>query len=73
LRTEIWKAVRHLYAAGILVYFGTAGILAVSMPDFSEWVSFMGRHAAYAVAWPAAAVAEINSWREPSRRQRSLR
>lgn len=42
------------------------------MPDFSEWVPFMGRHAVYAVAWPAAAVAEINSWREPSGRLRSL-
>lgn len=73
MRAEIWKAVRNLYAAGILVYFGAAGILAVSMPDFSEWVSFMGRHAVYAVAWPAAAVAEINSWREPSGRLGSLR
>ena len=65
--------VRKLYAVGILVYFAAGGILAISISDFTDWASFMGRHAVYAVAWPAAAVAEINSWREPSGLLRSLR
>ena len=60
MRAEIWKAVRKLYAV-ILVYFAAGGILAVSISDFSDWASFMGRHAVYAVAWPATAVAESNS------------
>jgi len=73
MRAEFWKAVRKLYAVGILVYFAAGGILAISISDFADWASFMGRHAVYAVAWPAAAVAEINSWREQSGRLRSLR
>jgi hypothetical protein len=63
MRAEVWKAVRRLYAAGILVYFAAASILAISIADFSDWASFMGRHAIYAFAWPLAAAAQINSWR----------
>ena len=40
--------VRKLYAVGILVYFAAGGILAISISDFSDWASFMGRHAVYA-------------------------
>src|SRR6266576_910072 len=63
---EIWKAVQKLYAVGILVYFAAAGIGGVSISDFSDWASYMGRHAVYAFAWPVAAGAEIDSWRGPS-------
>src|SRR5438477_8094353 len=66
MRAEIWKAVQKLYAVGILVYFAAAGIVGVSISDFSDWASFMGRHAVYAFAWPVAAGAEIDSWRGPS-------
>jgi hypothetical protein len=59
---EVWKTVRKLYAAGILVYFGASGVLAIPITDFSDWASFMGRQAAYAFAWPAAAVAQVRSW-----------
>src|SRR5436305_7848535 len=61
MRAEISKAVQKLYAVGILVYFAAAGIGGVSISDFSDWASFMGRHAVYAFAWPVAAGAEINS------------
>src|SRR5204862_8223458 len=66
MRAEIWKAVQKLYAVGILVYFAAAGIGGVSISDFSDWSSFMGRHAVDAFAWPVAAGAEIASWRSPS-------
>ena len=62
MHTEPWNTLRKLYAAGILVYFAAAGALAMSITDFSEWVSFMGRHAAYAFAWPVAAAVQISSW-----------
>src|SRR5438105_2389508 len=55
MRAEIWEAVQKLYAVGILVYFAAAGIVGVSISDFSDWASFMGRHAVYAFAWPVAA------------------
>ena len=61
MRAKIWKAVQKLYAVGILVYFAAAGIGGVSISDFSDWASFMGRHAVYAFAWPVAAGAEIDS------------
>ena len=73
MRAEIWKAVQKLYAVGILVYFAAAGILGVSISDFSDWASYMGRHAVYAFAWPITAGAEINSWRGPSGLPRWLR
>jgi hypothetical protein len=60
--------VRKLYAAGILVYFAAASILAISIADFSDWASFMGRHAIYAFGWPAAVAAQINSWRQSGQR-----
>jgi hypothetical protein len=67
MRTEVWKAVRRLYAAGILVYFAAAGVLAISIADFSDWASFMC-HTVYAFAWPVAAAAQINSWRRSGQR-----
>ena len=73
MRAEIWKAVQKLYAVGILVHFAAAGIVGVSISDFSDWASFMGRHAVYAFAWPVAAGAEIDSWRGPSGLPRWLR
>ena len=45
MRIEILKAVQKLYAVGILVYFAAAGIGGISISDFSDWASFMGRHA----------------------------
>ena len=63
VRADFWNTIRKLYAAGILIYFGAAGVLALSISDFSGWMSFMGRHALYALAWPVAAAAEINLWR----------
>jgi hypothetical protein len=72
MRAELWKSVQKLYAVGILVYFAGAGILALSISDFSQWASFMGRHAVYAFAWPIAAAAQIKSWLEPSGLERSL-
>src|SRR5437868_15477075 len=66
MRAEIWKAVQKLYAVGILVYFAAAGIGGVSIFDFSDWASFMGRHAGYAFAWPVAAGAEVGFWPGPT-------
>src|SRR2546423_15421096 len=63
MRAEIWKGVQKLYAVGILVYFAAAGIGGVSISDFSDWASFMGRHAVYAFAWPVAAGGPDGSWR----------
>ena len=62
MSAEIWKTVRKLYAAGILVYFAASSVLAISITDFSDWAAFTGRHAAYAFVWPAAAVAQIHLW-----------
>jgi hypothetical protein len=73
MRTELWNTFRKIYAAGIVVYFAAAGALAVSITDFSEWVSFMGRHAVYAFAWPVAAAVQINSWRGSAAAHRWLR
>src|SRR5437588_11595796 len=73
MRAEIWKTVQKLYAAGILVYFAAAGIGGVSISDFSDWASFMGRHAVYAFAWPVVAGAEIDSWRGPGGLPRGAR
>ena len=73
MRAEIWKAVQKLYAVGILVYFAAAGILGVSISDFTDWASFMGRHDVCAFAWRITAGAEINSWRGPSGLPRWLR
>ena len=63
MRAKFWKTVRKLYTLGILVYFAVAGIRAVSIPDFSDWVSYMGFHAIYAFAWPIALPIDIISWR----------
>jgi hypothetical protein len=63
MRTELWNAFQKLYATGILVYFAAAGVLALSITDFPDWLSFMGRHAVYSFAWPVAAAVQINSWR----------
>src|SRR5256885_9934191 len=65
MRAEILKAVQKLYAVGILVYFAAAGIGGVSISDFSDWASFMGRHAVYAFAWPVAAGGAIVLWWGP--------
>jgi len=72
MRAKLWEAVQKLYAVGILVYFAWAGIFALSITDFSQWVSFMGHHAVYAFAWPITAAAQINSWLEPSGLEPSL-
>jgi hypothetical protein len=65
MRAEFWRSVQKLYVVGILVYFAWAGILAFSITDFSQWASFMGRHAVYAVAWSIATAVQIKSWPEP--------
>ena len=66
MRADLWRAIQKLYVVGILVYFAMAGILAMWIDDFSEWNSYMGRHAVYAFAWPVAAAVQINSsgWRQ---------
>jgi len=69
VHADFWTMIRKVYAAGILIYFATAGVLALSISDFSGWLSFMGRHALYALAWPTATVAEINAWRGQGRLQ----
>ena len=66
MHADFWNMIRKLYAVGILVYFGAAGVLALSISDFSGWMSFMGRHALYALACPLGAAAQINSWRRQS-------
>ena len=73
VHVDFWNTIRKLYAVGILVYFGAAGVLALSMSDFSGWMSFMGRHALYALAWPVAAAAQINSWRGEGGAQQWMR
>ena len=72
MRAKLWEAVQKLYAVGILVYFAWAGILALSITDFSQWASFMGHHAVYAFAWPIATAAQIKSWPELRGLERSL-
>ena len=34
MRAKIWKAVRKIYAFGILVYFAGSGVRAVRIPSF---------------------------------------
>jgi hypothetical protein len=63
---EFWKTVGKLYAVVILVYFAAAGIRALSIDDFSDWASYMGSHAIYAVAWPIALPIDIISSRPDS-------
>jgi len=63
---ELRKAVGKVYRLGILAYFAAAGIQAIPIPYFSDWVSYMSHHAAYALAWPIVVPIEINSERGPS-------
>jgi len=46
-----------------LLYFAVAGVQAISILDFSVWLSYMGQHAVYALAWPIVVQIEINSER----------
>ncbi len=84
MRAEISKAVQKLYARWGFWSTSQRPALSesrypifliglVSISDFSDWASFMGRHAVYAFAWPVAAGAEIDSWRGPSGLPRWLR
>ena len=65
-RAGFRKAVGKLYVLGILAYFAAAGIQAIAIPYFSDWLPYMGRHAVYAFAWPIVMPIEINSGRGPS-------
>jgi hypothetical protein len=60
---ELLKAVGKIYRVGILLYFAVAGVQAISILDFSVWLSHMGQHAVYALAWPIVVPIEINSER----------
>ena len=53
-RAKIWSTARKVYVLGILVYFAVAGVRALTIPLFSDWLFFMGSHAIYAVVWPIA-------------------
>jgi len=63
---ELRKAVGQVYRLGILAYFAAAGVQAISIPYFSDWLSYMSHHAVYALAWPIVVPIEINSERGPS-------
>ena len=54
MRAKIWSTARKVYVLGILVYFAVAGVRALTIPLFSEWLSFMAFHAMYALVWPIA-------------------
>lgn len=73
VRAWFRTAVGKIYALGILAYFGAAGIQAISIPYLSEWLPYMGRHAAYALAWPIVVPIEIRSGRGPSSPRQWLR
>jgi len=60
---ELRKAVGKIYRVGILVYFAAAGVQAISMPNFPDWLSYMGHNAVYALAWPIVVPIEIDSER----------
>ena len=62
---ELRKAVGKVYRLGILAYFASAGVQAISIPYFSDWLSYMGNHAVYALAWPIVVPIEINLERAP--------
>ena len=64
--TGFWKTGGKLYMAGIVAYFAAAGVQALLLPSFPDWLSFMSRNARDAFAWPVVAPIEINSWRRPS-------
>ena len=63
---ELRKAVGKVYRLGILAYFAAVGVQAISIPYFSDWLSYMGHPAVYALAWPIVVPIEINSERGPS-------
>jgi hypothetical protein len=63
---DLRKAVWQVYRLGILSYFAAAGVQAISIPYFSDWLSYMSHHALYALAWPIVVPIEINSERTPS-------
>ena len=73
MRADFWSTIRKMYAVGILVYFAATCVLALPISDFSDWMSFMGRHAMYALAWPVAAASQINAWRGQGGLQHWLR
>ena len=63
---ELRKAIGKVYRLGLLAYFAAAGVQAISIPYFSDWLSYMSHHAVYALAWPIVVPIEINSERGPS-------
>jgi hypothetical protein len=60
---ELRKAFGKVYRFGILAYFAVSGVQAVSIPYFPDWLSYMGHHAVYALAWPIVVPIEIDSER----------
>jgi len=66
LRSQFRKAVGKVYALGILAYFAAAGVQSIFIPAFSDWLSYISRHAVYAFAWPIIVPIEISSERGPS-------